>query len=266
MDYETILLDKANHVATITLNRPEKLNALTARMGEELINVFGVVDRDDDVRVVIITGAGRAFCAGADIQAQFTAEGSGGKEEALINRIPREFNEPRALALAKVRKPVIASINGPAIGFGCTVTLGCDIRIASETAKFSVPFVRMGILPEWGSSFYLPRLLGIAKASELVFTAKMVEAKEALEIGLVNHVVPADKLAQVTAEMASTIAAMPPRAIEMSKKALRQGMINDLATQTYYENLGLHYLLGTEDHIEGARAFLEKRKPEFKGR
>ncbi len=266
MSYETILLEKSDHIATITLNRPDRLNALNAKMAEELQDVFDVVHRDDDVRVVVLTGAGRAFCAGADIQAQFASDGAGGKEESLLERIPRDFDEPKALSLARIKKPVIASINGAAIGFGTTVTLGCDIRIASDKAKFSLAFVRMGILPEWGCSYYLPRLIGYAKAAELIFTAKMFEAQEALDVGLVNQVVPADKLQEVAYEMASTIAGMAPKAMEITKKALRRGMTNDLNTQVVFENMALHYLLGTEDHKEGARSFLEKRKPEFKGR
>ncbi|MFA4837380.1 MAG: enoyl-CoA hydratase-related protein [Dehalococcoidia bacterium] len=266
MKYETITLEKADNIATITLNRPDRLNALNAKMGDELQDVFGVVDRDNEVRVVVLTGAGRAFCAGADIQGQFTAEGAGGKEESLIERIPREFDEPKCLSLAKIRKPVIAAINGAAVGFGCTITLGCDIRIASETAKFGLAFTRMGLLPEWGSTYYLPRLIGLAKACELVFTARMVEAQEAKEIGLVNQVVPADKLKQATYDMAGIIAGLAPKAMEISKKALRHGMNNDLATQARYEVVALHYLLGTEDHKEGARSFLEKRKPVFKGK
>ncbi|MDD5093815.1 MAG: enoyl-CoA hydratase-related protein [Dehalococcoidia bacterium] len=266
MSYETLILSKEDYIGTVTLNRPDKLNALTAKMGEELRDAFMTFDQDKEVRVVVITGAGKAFCAGADIQGQFTAEGAAGKEETLINRIPNEFIVSKSSSLANLRKPTIASINGAAIGFGFTMSLVCDIRLASETAKFSLPFARMGILPEWGSSYNLPRLVGIAKACELCFTAKVIDAKEALDIGLVNQVVPADKLKEVTYAMAKIIADMPPKSMELTKKALYMGMKNDLPTQTAYETLALHYLLGTEDHIEGAKAFLEKRKPVFKGK
>ena len=177
-----------------------------------------------------------------------------------------DFNELAPLALSRVRKPVIASINGPAVGFGCTITLGCDIRIASENARFSLAFCRVGISPEMTSSYFLPRLVGIGRACELVFTARMIGAKEAKEIGLVNQVVPAEELAKVTYEMATSIAKLAPLAIRVSKRALYRGMNNDLITQAQYEAFAINYLRGTWDHEEGANAFLEKREPAFKGK
>ena len=265
MKYETITLEKKENIATITLNRPDKLNALNPKMREELIDVFGVVDQDDEVRVAVVTGAGRAFCAGADIKESFLprieTEGKG-----VIADITREFGELGPLALAKVRKPVIAAINGPAVGFGCTLTLVCDIRIASENARFSLAFPRMGIIVEFGSSYFLSRLIGIGKACELAFTAKMIDAKEAKEIGLVNQVVPAEELSKITYEMASSIAKLAPLAMRLTKRALYRGLDNDLATQSQYEALSNNYLRRTEDHEEGARAFLEKREAAFKGK
>lgn len=265
MNYETIILEKKENIATITLNRSEKLNAENPRMAEELIDVFGNVDQDDDVRVVVITGAGRAFCAGADIQESFLPRIEE-KKRGIIRDVTREFTEKGCLALARVRKPVIASINGPAVGFGCTLTLVCDIRIASEKARFSMAFARVGLAPEFGSSYFLPRLVGIGKACELVFTAKMIDAKEAKEIGLINEVVPADELKKATYELASSIAKLAPIALRVAKRALYQGMDNDLITQAQYEAFAINYLRRTEDHEEGARAFLEKKEPVFKGK
>ena len=265
MTYETITLEKKGNIATITLNRPEKLNALNLKMGEELLDVFNVVAQDNDARVVIITGAGRAFCAGADIQERFLPKIEQGKK-GIIDDMTADFNELFPLTLAKVRKPVIAAINGPAVGFGCTITLLCDIRIASENARFSLAFCRMGLSPEMGSTYFLPRLVGMGKACELVFTAKMIDAKEAKEIGLVNQVVPANELMKASYEMANSIAKLAPLALRVSKRALYEGMNNDLVTQLQYETFAINYLRGTKDHEEGARAFLEKREPVFKGK
>lgn len=265
MEYQTIILEKKENIGTITLNRPEKLNALNDKMAEELVDVFGVADKDDDIRVVVITGAGRAFSAGADIQEFFLTKIEE-RKKGITRDVTDDFIELIPVALAKVRKPVIASINGPAVGFGCTITLGCDVRIASENARFSLAFARVCLSPEMGSSYFLPRLVGIGKACELVFTARVIEAREAKEMGLVNQVVPADELTRATYEMASSIAKLAPLAIRVSKRVLYRGMDNDLTTQVQYEAFAIDYLRGTEDHEEGARAFLEKREPIFKGR
>jgi len=265
MSYETVILEERENIATVTLNRPEKLNALNPKMGEELLDVFNVVDQDDDVRVVIITGAGRAFCAGADIQERFLAKIEQ-RKKGVVDDITMDFNELLPLTLAKVRKPVIAAINGPAVGFGCTLTLLCDIRIASENARFSLAFCRMGLSPEMGSTYFLPRLVGMGKACELVFTAKMIDAKEAREIGLVNQVVPVNELMKTSYEMANSIAKLAPLALRVSKRALYEGMNNDLATQLQYEAFAINYLRGTKDHEEGAKAFLEKREPVFQNK
>ena len=265
MNYETIILEKKENVATITLNRPEKLNALNPKMRDELLDVFGVVDQDDDVRAVIITGAGRAFCAGADIQESFLA-GIEEKNKGIIGNVIHDFVEVGPLALTNMSKPVIAAINGAAVGFGCTITLACDIRIASENARFGLAFPRMGIITEFGSSYFLSRLIGMGKACELAFTARMIDAKEAKEIGLVNQVVPSSELTKTSYEMASNIAKLAPLSMRFTKKGLYKGVDNDLATQVQYEVFANNYLRGTEDHEEGARAFLEKREPVFKGK
>ena len=264
--YETIVLVKNENIATITLNRPEKLNAESPKLAEELVDVFGVVDEDEDVRVVVITGAGRAFCAGADLKERFLQRAEN-RKKGIVEDVTREFSELGCLALTKVRKPVIAAINGVAIGIGCTLALACDIRIASENARFSLPFARVGLMPEFGSTYFLPRLVGMGKACELVFTAKMIDAKEAKEIGLVNQVVPHEKLGEATYEMAKSILKLAPLSIQLSKRALYHGMsAPDLASQLQYEAFAVNYLFRTEDLEEGARAFFEKRDPVFKGR
>lgn len=265
MKYQTITLEKKGNIATITLNRPEKLNILTPQMGEELVDVFGAVDRDEETRVVIIAGAGRAFCAGADIDKWFLPLARE-RRKGVAGDVIRSIIEAIPLALTRVRKPVIAAINGAAVGFGCTLPLLCDIRIASEDARFSLAFTRVGLLPEMGSSYLLPRLVGMGKACELVFTAKMFGAEEAKEIGLVNQVVPADELAQAAYEMATSVAKQAPLAVQVSKMALYKGMDTNLAGQLQHEIFALNYLYGTEDFEEACKAFLDKREPVFKGR
>ncbi|MFC1989632.1 enoyl-CoA hydratase/isomerase family protein [Chloroflexota bacterium] len=265
MEYQTIILEKKDYIATIILNRPDKLNALSPQMQEELGDVFALLDRDDETRVVVITGAGRAFCAGADIQKSFQVSVDK-KKEGIVEDFTGKPSMVFFYALTKVMKPIIASINGYAVGMGCTMALACDIAIASEAARFSLNFTQRSTLPEFGSTYFLPRLVGIHKACELVLTAKMFDAKEAKEIGLVNEVVPADELAKATYEMASSIAKLPPLSTRMAKRGLYQGMNADLVSQRLYEGFAVDYLHGTEDFKEATKAFLEKRDPVFKGR
>jgi 2-(1,2-epoxy-1,2-dihydrophenyl)acetyl-CoA isomerase len=265
MNYETLILEIRDQIATVTLNRPEKMNAENNKMADELVDVFQAVDKMEEVRIVVITGAGKAFCAGADLKERFLPRIEE-KKRGITKDVTREFSEVGCLALSQVRKPTIASINGPAVGVGCTLALGCDLRIASTEAKFGFPFVRVGILPEFGSTYYLPRLIGIGKACELIFTGQTIDAQEAKEIGLVNQVVPPDQLKDATYGMAAKILRMPPIAIQLSKRALYQGMrASDLGSHLQYESLALVHLFGTQDHEEGVKAFLEKREPVFKG-
>lgn len=265
MSYKTILLEKEENVSTITLNRPDRLNAHTDEMGLEIAEALRVADTDKETRVLVITGAGRAFCAGADVKAFAEAAEARKRGEdrpsvspSIIGRGPWLFRN--------FSKPIIASINGPAMGIGLTMALACDLRIAADMATLGAIFVRMGVMPEFGSTYNLPRLVGIAKACELVFTGKIIEAKEAFEIGLVNQVVPADQLKAATRELAASIAQWPPLAIQTSKRALYQGLDADLSAQLTLETMGLTSLFNTEDHAEAAKAFVEKRKPVFKGR
>lgn len=264
--YTTILMEKKENIATITLNRPDKMNASNDPMAEELLTCFETVDKDKDVRTVIITGAGKAFCAGADLNERFLPKIEQ-RKKGLLKDVTGEFSELGTLALSRMRKVTIAAVNGVASGVGCTLALGCDIRLASSTAKFGFPFLRVGILPEFGSTYYLPRLVGMGKACELVFTGQTIDAEEAKQIGLVNKVVPPEKLLEETYEMARKISQMPPLALAISKRALYQGLrAPDLASQLQYEALAIVHLFGTADHEEGVRSFLEKRDPLFKGR
>jgi 2-(1,2-epoxy-1,2-dihydrophenyl)acetyl-CoA isomerase len=266
MTYSSVLYEKKGQIAIVTLNRPEKMNASTDIMYEELLDCFETVDADADVRVMIVTGAGKAFCAGADLQERFLPKIEQ-RKQGLLKDVTGEISERGALALSRIRKVTIAAVNGMATGVGCTLALGCDIRMASEKAKFGFPFLRVGILPEFGSTYYLPRLVGIGKACELVFTGQTVGAQEAKEIGLVNQVIPPEKLMEETFAMAEKIVQMPALAVAVSKRALYQGLrAPDLASQLQYEALALVHLFGTADHEEAVKAFLEKREPVFKGR
>ena len=266
MNYEAIILEKSDGIATITLNRPEKLNALNDKMAEELPRAFDEVATDDSVNAVVITGAGRAFCAGADIQERFLGTIEKMKRGEINLALEPTFPDAALPALLRIEKPVIASINGPAAGVGCTLTLACDIRIASENARFGFVFVKRGITAEFGSTYFLPRLIGLGKTLELLLTGRIIDAEEAKEIGLVSQVVPADQLETATRELAKNIAESAPIAVRLTKKGIYQGVDADLSTQMQWEDFAVTMLRQTEDHQEAARAFLEKRQPKFKGR
>jgi len=263
--YETVLVDKEGWIGTITMNRPERLNAMNTTMLSELVEAFREVDDDPEVRVVILTGAGDGFSSGADMRD--SAAAASGKEEGALSRHRRLAAIGAVpLAMRDVSKPIIACINGAAAGGGMTISLHCDVRIASEKARFGAVFARVGVIPEFGSTYTLPRIIGIAKACELVFTARIIGAAEAKEIGLVDHVVPADELKEVTKEMATTIAGLPPFAVQVAKRGLYQGLTEDIRTQIRFERMALDACYESADHAEAVRAFLEKRKPEFEGR
>jgi enoyl-CoA hydratase/carnithine racemase len=262
MEYKTLIVEKKEHIGTIKFNRPEKLNALTSQGFDEFIQALSEMDKDDGVKVVVVTGSGRAFSAGLDM-----SEASRDAEAGLNNVVPIQGSIAWiAHIIRNMTKPVIAALNGLAVGGGFTIALACDIRIASEEAQLSAAFLRVGLVPEFGSSYNLPRLVGIAKACELVFTGKTIGTKEAKEIGLVNEVVPKGELEAATYKMATEIAQVAPIALKLAKQALYQGLDADLVTQIKFEQLGQSICFGSEDFKEGMQAFAEKRKPIFKGK
>jgi enoyl-CoA hydratase/carnithine racemase len=267
MDYTEILVEVRDHIATVTLNRPQKLNAYTNLMGDELTHAYTTLGKSDDVRVIIMTGAGRGFCSGADVSAvfqkQITEHGQSSTSRSAQVVHPRSGLH---YALYNCQKPTIAAINGAAVGIGLTLTLLQDIRLMAEEASMGAIFARMGLMPELGSTFMLPRLIGLAKALELTYTARVVKAKEALEIGLVNQVIPGEGLLAAVREIATQIAALPPLALAVSKRALYQGSENDFDAAVQSETFGLDYLFKTHDHKEAVAAFLEKRPARFEGR
>jgi len=260
MSYETIILERKGGIATLTLNRPEKLNALNTKMGEELESAVDEIVKDREVRTLIITGAGRGFCSGADV----------GDMAQAAAPVEIRYWTQRAhniiLALTNLEKPVIAKVNGVAVGIGCSLALSADIIIASENARFSLIFSRIGLIPDGGSLFHLPRLVGPAKAKELIFTAKMVNAKEAERIGLINKAVRANELDNEVNKLAKQLAQGPTVAFGMAKKILNKGFSMDLSSVLECEAFGQTIAGTTEDAREGIMAFLEKRKAEFKGR
>ena len=265
MEYEHIILDKKDGIATITMNRPEKLNAFNPKMYAELSAAATEVSSDDDIRVAILTGTGRAFSAGADFKQRFQAE----IDQKQVGRSNITHKLPRypsgVTDLTSVRQPVIAAINGFAIGVGFNYALQCDIRIASDKARIRLPFTQLGQTPEAFSTYYLPRLIGLGKAFELWFTSRWMESQEALEIGLVNQVVPDDKLMDSALEMASAIAKNAPTALMLTKRLGYLGISSHIDAARHLENFAQDYAYGRKDFREAVAAFSEKRDPEFTG-
>lgn len=262
MLFETILYTVENGVLTITLNRPEKLNAMTPTLLRELRDAFVEADQDPTVRVVVLTGAGRGFCAGADLTAASEAIMAG--EFSYEVNLNATYN-PLILTMQGLQKPIIAVINGVAAGAGMSLALACDIRIAAESASFLQAFVKIGLVPDSGSTWLLPRIIGLTKALELMLTGQRVGTPEALAMGMINHVVPDSELSDRVRQMAQMFASAPTKTIGLIKQA-----VNFASTSTLEEALRCEARLQdvagkTADHQEGVAAFLEKRPVQFRG-
>jgi 2-(1,2-epoxy-1,2-dihydrophenyl)acetyl-CoA isomerase len=256
MKYHDIEFVREEGVGFIYLNRPEVLNALSETMKNELIDVLQETQEDDGIRVMILTGRGRGFCAGADLNRFVEAQESDKDHKKKIRF--GSLDLPRAFI--QYPKPIIAAINGPSYGFGFTVTLTCDIRLASERAKFSCAFVRIGVTPEFCSTFFLPRLIGYGKSAELILTARPFDAQEALEMGAINKVFPHHRLLPEAKKMAKQIASMSPPAIQKSKELLRHGMQSTLDQVVQHEAIVFLDAMKTEEHQLALKKLLAQMK------
>ncbi|MFC1913218.1 enoyl-CoA hydratase/isomerase family protein [Chloroflexota bacterium] len=254
MSYETLLYQKTDQIGNITLNRPRSNNSINERLAEEMFDLCSEIQRDSNVRVVTITGAGTTFCMGTEWDGQVSVEIASSKQWSV------------ATTVAKLDLPVIAAINGDAIGQGLELALACDIRIASNTACFGFPHIISGLIPWDGGTQRLPRLVGRAKAMEMILTGESISAEEAFRVGLVTKIVGLGELSKAVAEMAQGVASRAPTAIKYAKEAVNKGLDITLEQGLRLE-ADLYFLLHTtKDRTEGIRAFHEKRRPKFKGK
>src|SRR6266571_2361493 len=252
MDYETIIVEKKNQITRITLNRPEALNALNEKMGEELNAALKEAERDPETRCLVITGAGRAFSAGEDVSG-LKERYAGGAHPSLGDHLRKKYH------------PIIARINGIAAGSGASIALACDIRIASEEASLKQAFIGVGLVPDSGSSYFLTRTLGPGRALELIMTGRTLGAKEAETLGLVNKAVAAADLDKTVDEMAERLSNGPTKALGLSKRVVNRAARLELSEALEYEAQNQEIAGRTKDHLEAVRAFLEKRQPKFSG-
>jgi enoyl-CoA hydratase/carnithine racemase len=256
--------EKEGSLATLTLNRPERLNAITGPMLGALSEALLDADADPEVRVVIVTGAGKGFCSGLDLKDAAAGQGIGGGVGGAVQRFDLRNAPPTVLH--NLDKPTICALNGAAAGYGMDLALGCDIRIAADTAKLAPAFARRGVLPESGGTWLLPRLVGWAKAAEIAFTGRTLLAEECLALGLVNRVVPADLLAKEARALAEEIAANAPLAVQATKRMMRIGQDETFEANVHHVFLQLLPLFRSKDFQEGVAAFVERRAPKFEGR
>jgi 2-(1,2-epoxy-1,2-dihydrophenyl)acetyl-CoA isomerase len=263
MEYQCLIYEVEENIATLTMNRPERLNALGDTLRTDLHEAITTASGDPDVRAIILTGAGRGFCSGGDVKAMNEAKQRQASSPMMDKIAPSR--DLTVLAMRDAPKPIIAAINGPAAGAGMNIALGCDIRIASSTARFGETFVKRGLHVDWGGTYFLPRIVGMAKACELIFTGDIIDAEEALALGMVSQVVEPEALMDTVRALARRIAAGPPIAIRLAKRALYHNQECDLRAALEYETYAQNICRETEDASEGIRAFVEKRLPNFKG-
>jgi enoyl-CoA hydratase len=255
--YETIIYEKKGGLVDITLNRPDRLNAANLQLAREMNQAVGEIEADEEVRVMILHGAGRAFCAGADIKAMAEGELSG----ELVHKMTALCTRMEGLS-----KVTISAVNGIAAGGGCEMALACDLRLAADVARFGLPEVKLGLLPGSGGTQRLPRIIGAGRAKWVMYTGEFVDAETALQWGLVNQVVPGDQLLEEAGKLAQTLLERPPLALRLIKSCIDVGSQMDLRSGLEYEGRCIQILEASEDAQEGLRAFIEKRAGDFKGR
>ena len=269
-EYNTITVERhEDGVAVLTMNRPEAMNSFNLAMFRDMTKAFGELGADRAVRCIVLTGAGRAFCAGADISDGFGSAGLDGIEVERVDGVARDTGGALNMAIARVDVPIIAAINGSAVGVGLTMTLPCDIRIASEGRKYAFPFVRRGIVFDGAASFFLPKLVGFAKAAQWSLTGAYIDPEDGLRSGLFSEVLPGDQVLERAMELARDIAVnCSPQAVALNKQLLRDVMMgrSNLFEAHMAESAHLERMFGEPDCAEGVRAFLEKRAPAFKNR
>ncbi len=263
-DYKCLLYAVKDAVATLTLNRPERLNALGDTLRDDLHAAVLRATTDPQVRVIVLTGAGRGFCSGGDVKAMNEAKEARTERPVLDKVAP--LRDRVLLAMRDAPQPIIAAVNGAAAGAGMNLALACDIRLAATTARFGETFVKRGLHPDWGGTYFLPRVVGLAKACEMIFTGEMIDAAEAARLGIVSAVYPPEELLPATHTLAAKIAAGPPLAIRLAKRALYHSQDVDLRAALEFETFAQNVCYESEDAREGIRAFVEKRAPRFEGR
>jgi enoyl-CoA hydratase/carnithine racemase len=264
-DAAEVLYASADHVATITLNRPERMNTISGPMLRQLTERLLEAEADRDVRVIVLTGTGRAFCAGLDLSEITRPSNTGGITSGASGATDLDLRNTPPTVLFNLGKPTICALNGSAAGYGMDTALGCDIRIMAQGAKMAAAFTKRGIVPESGGTWFLPRLIGWSKAAELIFTGRTLTADQCLEMGLVSAVVPDGELAGAARSLALEIAANAPLAVQASKKMMRMGLGEGFNDHVHHVFLQLLPLMRSKDAAEGMRAFMEKRPANFEG-
>lgn len=266
MDFKNIILSKENHIATVTLNRPDKLNAINEEMTAELAAALVDVGKDDDMRVLVMTGAGRAFCAGADLRQEEGEALMQLSDAEAIRRGVREMSKGCIEGLVNLPQPTIAMVNGACVGAGFDLALACDLRVGSENARFMVAYSRIGIIPGQGGAWMLARVAGLPKAAELLFTGDFLSGEDAEKCGVLNKLVPAADLEKETMALATRIAKMPPLGVRINKMHLYRMLQMDLASALDFAAATQPILLTSEDYKEAVKSFMEKREGVYKGR